>query len=407
MGVFKRRKVYYYRVRVPVDVQEQLGKSEVVRTLKTSSRSVADERAAVMASEIERLFFGHRQQRFLDREKIRELLNAHEAQAIRDAREDYETRPPIREHELDRHIENLEYVETDLRRALATRDYSIIRGVVAEFIKNQKLNVLEGSEDYRILAANLARMSINLIQIELNHAHGIVQVEPVTERIAPAAAVGAPTDVLLAGKAEGGAPLSQVIDEFVADASRAWSPKTLQMYESILGLFLNIVGDLPMDTIGFPELRGFKAKLMKLPAHLKKQFPGKSVAQVLAMDVKPMSVRSVNKYLSAISTLFNYAMRHGHVPLNPARELKVKAKRIAHSERPKFDLKSMKAIWGDPAYLQFRLKAPAHFWLPLIAAFSGMRLEEISQLHRSDLREIDGLWAFDINAKGDKRLKSA
>jgi hypothetical protein len=33
------------------------------------------------------------------------------------------------------------------------------------------------------------------------------------------------------------------------------------------------------------------------------------------------------------------------------------------------------------------------FWLPLIAVFSGMRQEEICQLHVEDVRQADGIWS--------------
>jgi integrase len=38
-----------------------------------------------------------------------------------------------------------------------------------------------------------------------------------------------------------------------------------------------------------------------------------------------------------------------------------------------------------------------HFWLPLIAAFTGARLNEIVQLEVTDVIEVDGIWAFNIS----------
>lgn len=45
------------------------------------------------------------------------------------------------------------------------------------------------------------------------------------------------------------------------------------------------------------------------------------------------------------------------------------------------------------------------FWVPLIGLFSGMRLGEIVQLHRSDLLCVDGVWVFDINRAEDAKKK--
>lgn len=46
------------------------------------------------------------------------------------------------------------------------------------------------------------------------------------------------------------------------------------------------------------------------------------------------------------------------------------------------------------------------FWLPLIALFSGMRQEEICQLHLDDVRQESGVWVFDINNKPPRQVKN-
>lgn len=46
------------------------------------------------------------------------------------------------------------------------------------------------------------------------------------------------------------------------------------------------------------------------------------------------------------------------------------------------------------------------FWLPLIAVFSGLRQEEIGQLHVADIQREDGMWFFDINKRPPRMLKN-
>ncbi len=50
---------------------------------------------------------------------------------------------------------------------------------------------------------------------------------------------------------------------------------------------------------------------------------------------------------------------------------------------------------------------PEKFWIPLIGFLSGMRLNEICQLHTDDVVTIDGVPCFDVNDAGDKQLKTA
>lgn len=50
---------------------------------------------------------------------------------------------------------------------------------------------------------------------------------------------------------------------------------------------------------------------------------------------------------------------------------------------------------------------PFEYWLPLIGAYAGCRISEVSQLHLSDVRQVQGVWVLDINeASPDKRTKT-
>ena len=62
-------------------------------------------------------------------------------------------------------------------------------------------------------------------------------------------------------------------------------------------------------------------------------------------------------------------------------------------------------VWG---YANFR----ARFWVPLIALFSGMRMNEICQLDVSDIRCVDGVDCFVITSRSngggaDKKVKTS
>jgi integrase len=46
------------------------------------------------------------------------------------------------------------------------------------------------------------------------------------------------------------------------------------------------------------------------------------------------------------------------------------------------------------------------FWLPLIAVYSGMRQEEICQLHCEDIRQHEGVWVFDVHDAPPRQLKN-
>lgn len=48
---------------------------------------------------------------------------------------------------------------------------------------------------------------------------------------------------------------------------------------------------------------------------------------------------------------------------------------------------------------------PERYWIPRIAMYSGLRLDEICQLYVDDVIKIDGIWCFDVNDRNDKKVK--
>jgi integrase len=56
---------------------------------------------------------------------------------------------------------------------------------------------------------------------------------------------------------------------------------------------------------------------------------------------------------------------------------------------------------------KFKFNEPVKYWLPYIAAYSGARLEEITQLSPiTDIYVEDGVWIFDINERDTKSVKN-
>lgn len=120
------------------------------------------------------------------------------------------------------------------------------------------------------------------------------------------------------------------------------------------------------------------------------------------------------KYLPALTGLFLRARRDSAYPDNvefPTVRLRTLSKKALVEKRAKqkldkpYGTEELKLIFA-PRNLTTATK-PHQFWLPLIALFTGARLNEICQLHLEDITQVDGIWAFDINNKGVKRLKTS
>lgn len=66
----------------------------------------------------------------------------------------------------------------------------------------------------------------------------------------------------------------------------------------------------------------------------------------------------------------------------------------------------MCALFNNDYYFYGQHRLNSHFWVPILALFTGARLNELCQLDRSDIVKIDGIWCIYINNKNGKRLKN-
>lgn len=97
-------------------------------------------------------------------------------------------------------------------------------------------------------------------------------------------------------------------------------------------------------------------------------------------------------------------MKHDYLSKNPAEGLQLDLNRRADEERKGYDLEDIKRI---RQHLPPKDGAePFKFWVPMIALYTGMRREEICQLHTEDIRQVGEVWCFDINDSGERRLKT-
>ncbi|WP_458774156.1 tyrosine-type recombinase/integrase [Desulforhopalus sp. 52FAK] len=191
--------------------------------------------------------------------------------------------------------------------------------------------------------------------------------------------------------------------------SQEWRPKTKEDHEQVFKLFVEIIGDIPVESIDKPMMRRFKDTVASLPPNMRKdkRYRNKSIKQILRMKPeKTISTHTINKYLSRLSNLFNYGVSHGFISANPANGLKVKLKGRPDEERQAYSSDDLRKLFGSSEYSRRSFKHSYQYWVPLIGLYTGCRLEEICQLHLEDISKTDSVWIFDINESKEKSLKN-
>lgn len=198
--------------------------------------------------------------------------------------------------------------------------------------------------------------------------------------------------------------LQQVITQYTNDHRSAWTSKTLLEYSSYFRLLQDVLEVENVATLTRDDVRNLRDTLCLLPSNLYKRFPGKTIKEVLALeDITPMSTTTVNKLLTLLGSLMLHCVKEGHRNDNPVEGLKVKKSKRAEEERKAYtaeDLSNMVNALPSPVV------SPDKHFIPLIGMYSGMRMGEICGLHLEDIKQVDGVWCFDVNEEGDKRLKN-
>ena len=107
-----------------------------------------------------------------------------------------------------------------------------------------------------------------------------------------------------------------------------------------------------------------------------------------------LAATTINKQLSHVRAVLRFAVDNGYIDDNPGAGIGVRgAKRQTKSRLP-YSVDDLNLIFSGPVHRDGKRPqgggGEAAFWLPLIALYSGMRMEEIGQAYTTDLKQEGG-----------------
>ena len=212
--------------------------------------------------------------------------------------------------------------------------------------------------------------------------------------------------------------LREAFDAYVKAKTLTWSAASAKDIPPQVRQFVEIVRelehgrDIRVDELSREHIRSYFDTLKHLPCRLcgQRQFTGKGWLQLADMgrsgqierllSVKTMEVRQTNvrSFVNWCELEYRGAVQAKYVNSGFPKVLSDKDIRRKGVKREAFTQDELKALFGDMGkYVQATEGVPSRFWAPLIALYSGMRLEEICQLHLSDIVKEDGVLCFSIN----------
>ena len=204
-----------------------------------------------------------------------------------------------------------------------------------------------------------------------------------------------------------------------AQASRV-SEDTLKKKKAKCLVWLELFTDRNIQSFTKEDGRRFKAVVRGLPAKSAQRYPDKNLQELVELnDPRKRSVKTINDYLGEMGTFFRWAIRNGYYEgANPLDGLKMSQRSNAINERKPFSPEQLKKLFSSPLYKGCKSTGrrfekgehvfkDAKYWVPLVALYSGMRLQEICQLDVSDIKQDQDVWVFDVNVDGSlKKLKN-
>jgi integrase len=411
-----RNGIYHYRRRVPADIQPHFGGRKFwKRSLKTGSEREAEVQARALASAHDRLI-----------ERVRGLPLPQQLASLSaavDAAESElaianEIRAPDKvsaDRAGTRHTRALE-AEAKLRRTMmaaaeqrldtlpwAERKAIADMGGVEAFFTRTMTEVDETEK--RLLMASFLRAAGRLPEREAATIEAGLQAR---RRFARR------DQELLAklGVCTEDAVPDDPVNPRINAAMEAWfedrrqGAAARQHHRVSIRRFVEVNGNIPVRSITKAMMRDYVRRIEALPDNRRLATAQRGGLTDPGTDIPRISAPTVNRHLVSMKALLKFCLEQDWIEVNVATGLKapkdmrpkaLKRRPFGREERVKLLNRAIKE-YGESGEMT---------WLIKLGAYTGARLEELAQLARTNVRQLDGLWVVDIDDLDGRNVKTA
>ncbi|KGI76885.1 hypothetical protein LF63_0113240 [Oleiagrimonas soli] len=208
--------------------------------------------------------------------------------------------------------------------------------------------------------------------------------------------------------------LAQHIEKHLANLKRGGVSKaSMGSARFALDLLLDLTGDKPIVEVTTGDVDAFLDVLAALPprALSRPEFQHMRLKNIVdkakAQGDEPISKGTQHKYILYLKAFFHWCIESGDLEADPTRQ--IQSERYISptgSSKEAFSRADLDALFCPKAMA--KLKRPQFYWAPLIAFYTGMRVNEIAQLYVADIDRVGKTPCFSIAPYRDgQHLKSA
>jgi integrase len=185
--------------------------------------------------------------------------------------------------------------------------------------------------------------------------------------------------------------ISTLVAKFLEEKSARLAPKTLMGYKTDLAIFQSNTDDIPINKFRIADLNDFRDKLKILPKHNNK-------------TGSPISATRANNIIGSLSAFMGWCKDLGYIDSNIALNKKIPVPKN-EGNRDRFSDEQLLMIFSHDRFVNPDKKKMYHYWVPILAYYHGMRLNEICLLRKKDVYKHGDIWAISIN-EDSRELKT-
>lgn len=400
---------YYLRLRLAAELRRALKRADIRISLGTTAAEVAASRLDQLLPRLRLVLEVLKMARTLRDDDVRRVVSRHYNRCMKQVEEELHKGTYCSEDDREdvvRELENrLEAQEEDVADGQSTH----MRFLADHLLRECGLSATHDEPSFALLCRELLRTTAEITDSELRQVSGG---RPEYREEPPVCVATPPTTKAL----------SVCVQEYVAEQVQGnnWTAKTRQENEAIYRLLIEVFGDPDIAALTQDDLNDAMIKLRQLPANASKFYPGMTVTKVLAQPavqamnlrtadedaadkdtskIHPIDPSTTNKYARRIKQFLRHARdkRWTATPLDGKLAIKVNL-RADEARLPyeKDELQQIVDLLAEtPSHRH--LKWPQNFWITLIGMLSGMRLDEVAQLHVADIKRVAGVLCFHVH----------
>jgi integrase len=294
----------------------------------------------------------------ISRETIKKLTDAWKAHILE---EDEEVRIlGLSDRDYRKIGESLGIVEAGGKVAFAKGDTSLIEFEMEDFCESHGFNIVKGSDAYIQLAYGFLRASVDANnQLLLRHQGEIIET--------PEAPILSPTTAQPKNTMDS---LDKLKEYWLLQPAKSSGGKksrtSIAEANTIIKKFKSMVGDLKPSEITRSHVSDLKDKMLE----------------------DSSSPATINKGRGILAAIFSTAEKNGKLAINPCLGMEKLSVPRGDIERP-YNLEELKIIFNSPIYTKSerpkRFQGESAYWIPLLALYSGARLNELGQIFTEDV----------------------